>query len=75
MASCVKEFVDIEEIFEGFYAKPFHLSLYSLFRMNSDGIACNTNVHSTESKIDRLIYFIKNECIGIVERLRWMYVY
>ena len=56
----------IEEIFEGFYAKPFHLSLYSLFRMNSDGIACNTSVHSTESKIDRLIYCIKNECIGTV---------
>ena len=66
MASCVKEFVDIEEIFEGFYAKPFHLSLYSLFRMNSDGIACNSSVHSTESKIDRLIYCIKNECIGTV---------
>ena len=35
--------------------------------MNSDGIACTTNVHSTESKIDRLIYCIKNECIGMVE--------
>ena len=64
MVSCVGEFVEVEEIFEGFYAKPFHLSLYrcSLFRMNSDGIACNTSVHSTESKIDRLIYCIKNEC-------------
>ena len=67
MALCVKEFVDMKEIFEGFYAKPFHLPLYSLFRMNSDGIACNTSVHSTESKIDRLIYCIKNECIGTVE--------
>ena len=51
----------------GFYAKPFHLSYSSLFRMNSDVIACSSNVHSTESKIDRLIYCIKNECIGMVE--------
>ena len=47
-----------------FYAKPFHLS-YSLFRVNSDGIACSSSVHSAESKIDRLIYCVKNECIGV----------
>ena len=63
------------EAIVSFYAKPFHLSYSSLFRMNSDGIACSSNVHSTESKIDRLIYCIKNECIGIVGTIgRCMYI-